>query len=513
MLESINSFFGDLFYFLGGIYPGAKMISGFLLGVVSFFYIHKGLYWVIGFFFTRKFPEAKKQHKYAILVPARNEEPVIANLIDSIHRQDYPQDMITIFVVADNCTDNTAKVAREKGAICYERFNDKDRTKGFALQFLFENIKRDYGIEAFEGYFIFDSDNLLNRDYVTRMNEAFDAGEKIITSYRNTKNFDENWVASTYALHWLRSIRQNHRARSVLHLATNIQGTGFLFANELVKDGWKYTSLTEDRAFTADAVAHGYEISYNDAAMFYDEQPVSLRIALRQRTRWAKGHLLAFVESGWPLFKNIFVGNCFKDKTEKHKFTKENILEGIRHRLASFDTLGQLVPSAIIRLFCWLIVSLFLYSCAKFRTGLGPDVNGNPVLVFTHSNLLQDILNYIFGDIEVSAAPGFKAMWYAFLLSILWHNIGRIAYNIKNMWAAVYVFIVERKKIKKIRFWKKVLYCLTWPTFDMIGRYAMYVALFKKVTWKPIPHNSKVTIADIENSGIEELERTAIERP
>ena len=63
------------------------------------------------------------------------------------------------------------------------------------------------------------------------MNDAFDAGEKIITSYRNTKNFDECWIASTYALHWLRSIRANHRARSVLRLATNIQGTGFLFSS------------------------------------------------------------------------------------------------------------------------------------------------------------------------------------------------------------------------------------------------------------------------------------------
>ena len=116
----------------------------------------------------------------------------------------------------------------------------------------------------FEGYFVFDADNLLQTDYISRMNDSFDAGEKIITSYRNTKNFDENWIASTYALHWIRSIRTRHRARSVFRLATNIQGTGFLFSNEIVKDGWKYTSLTEDRALTADAVAQGYRISYND---------------------------------------------------------------------------------------------------------------------------------------------------------------------------------------------------------------------------------------------------------
>lgn len=446
---------------IGSIYDEMQFWAGVILGILGIFGVHTGLYWIIGFFFTRKFMSAQTMHKYAICIPARNEEAVIGNLIDSINRQDYPQDLLTIFVVADNCTDDTAGVAREKGAICYERFNNVDKTKGFALQFLFQNIERDYGTQNFEGYFIFDADNLLNKDYVSRMNDAFDAGEKIITSYRNTKNFDENWVASTYAIHWLRSIRMRHRARSVLRLATNIQGTGFLFASELVKDGWKYTSLTEDRAFTADAVAHGYKISYNDAAMFYDEQPTSLRIALRQRLRWAKGHLLAFVESGWSLFKNIFVGNCYRDKSVKRKISKELIIEEIRHRVASFDTLAQLIPGVVIRLFLWLLVSVIIYACHCYATGV-------------------------------------EAIWYSLWLVVWARIMGRIGSHLTNMLAAVYVFIVEHKRIKKIPWYKKVLYCITWPTFDIIHRYCLYIAIFKKVTWKPIPHTSKVTIMDIE---------------
>ena len=93
------------------------------------------------------------------------------------------------------------------------------------------------------------------------MNDAFDSGEKMVTSYRNTKNFDENWITMSFVLHWYRSIRMNHRARSFLRLATNIQGTGYLFANEVVQNGWHYTSLTEDRGLTADAVSQGYRIS------------------------------------------------------------------------------------------------------------------------------------------------------------------------------------------------------------------------------------------------------------
>lgn len=486
---------GSIIEAIANIYKDADAIGKFITWALGIFTVHKGLYFVVGLFFTRKFKPAKNMHKYAICIAARNEEAVIGNLINSINRQDYPKELLTIFVVADNCTDNTAKIAREKGAVCYERFNDKDKTKGFALQFLFESIRKDYGIESFEGYFIFDADNLLEKDYISRMNDSFDAGEKIITSYRNTKNFDENWVASTYALHWIRSVRINHRARSVFRLATNIQGTGFLFASELVKNGWKYTSLTEDRAFTADAVAHGYKISFNNDAVFYDEQPTSVRIALRQRIRWAKGHLLAFVETGWPLFKNIFVGNCFRDKSEKRKITKESIVEGIRHRLASFDTLAQLVPISLISTIKWFFVTFLIYSCTKYAPGLKIDPVFNP-----NGNVIHRLLYFITGDGgAIKVNPGASAMLGALGLQLLWRAMWRLGVYIKNIALGIYVFVIEHKRIKKIPILKKILFCLTWPCFDSIGRYATYIALFKKVTWKPIPHTSKVTIEDIEN--------------
>ena len=90
------------------------------------------------------------------------------------------------------------------------------------------------------------------------MNEAFDAGHKIITSYRNSKNMNQNWISFSYAMHWMRTCLTENRAKGVLNQACRIQGTGFLFASELVKDGWNYTTLTEDRSFCTDAVVQGY---------------------------------------------------------------------------------------------------------------------------------------------------------------------------------------------------------------------------------------------------------------
>lgn len=503
MTNELLSLAGNVVSTIGTAYPTAKIIYGIIGAIFSGVVAYKVIYRIVGLFLTRKFKPARKQHKYAIVIAARNESSVIGNLLDSIAQQDYPKELLTVFVVADNCTDNTAEIVRQKGAICYERFDSERRTKGFALQFLFEKIEEDYGRESFEGYFVFDADNLLKNDYITRMNESFDEGAKLITSYRNTKNFNESWIASTYALHWLRSIRFNHRPRSVFRLATNIQGTGFLFSNEIVRDGWKYTSLTEDRALTADAVAQGYEITYNNEAEFFDEQPNSLKIALRQRLRWSKGHLQAFAETGPMLLVNVIFGKLFlknpwnkTPKKEGKRTLKEKMLifvESIRHRFASYDTLMQLTPFSIFNVIRWLLVSVLLYGCFCFTNGMEPSA------VFSKSTYLGTLLRLLF-PFEIGFQPGWGGFFGAMLISVWWRILYRMGMYIQNTWIAIYVFIVERKRIIKIPFLRKVLFCFTWPTFDIIGRWTQYVALFVRVTWKPIPHESKITINDIKKA-------------
>lgn len=511
MLEYIINAIENLIHIIADAYNQGWAVRMFIFSALGIWTFHLTAYKILGLFCTRKFKKTQNKHKYAICIAARNEEAVIGNLLASIKMQDYPRELLTVFVVADNCTDSTADVARMNGAVCYERFDDKHRTKGYALEYLFDKIEKDYGRDSFEGYFIFDADNLLNGDYITRMNEAFDEGEKIVTSYRNTKNFDENWIASTYAIHWLRSIRYRHRPRSVLRLATNIQGTGFLFASELVKNGWHYTSLTEDRAFTADAVAMGYPISYCDAAMFYDEQPTKLKVALRQRIRWSKGHLLAFAETGPSLLMNVLRGPVYIEdakktnpKTRYHCKVKPKsiwlrLLEQIRFRWASFDTLAQLFPSVIVKVFVWLIVSIFMHACLRYTAGI------HGAELFRQTNTLGKILTSLFGKIYINVEPGVQAMFMSVLLAFIWNSIGRFNYHFKSMTTAIYIFIVEHKKIIKIPFFKKVLYTLTWPTLDAIGRWTTYLALFMKVEWKPIPHNSTVTIEQIEKASEEKL--------
>lgn len=454
-------------------------------GFINKLYEYRTIYKLTGLVATRKFKEAKQNHRYAILIAARNEATVIGNLIDSIAMQDYPSELVTVFVVADNCTDNTAEIARQKGAVCYERQNEAQRTKGFALQYLVECIKRDYGVESFEGYFLFDADNLLARDYISRMNESFDAGEKIVTSYRNTKNFDDNWISASYAIHWLRTIRNEHRARSLFRLATRIQGTGFLFANELIKNGWNYTSLTEDRAFCADAVVNGYQISYNNAAVFYDEQPTDIKIAMRQRIRWAKGHLQALADSGPKLFLHIFAtGKMPAIEEEKRKHgTAWAIFNNIRTRFMSFDMLTTVFPRLLMTfLKRWLVFILrlvaVLFFGKTFTAQIGPKE-------------LRQLLSFF--DITPTADNTLEA---AVLLVGFTLAVALVSY-LNGIKTAIYIFIFEYKRISPMKLYKKIWFCITFPIFDLIGKLASFIALFTKVEWKPIPHNADIKITDI----------------
>jgi len=449
-----------------------------VLGSVSVaMYCYWSVYTVVGLFATKRFPKAEKLHKYAILIPAHDEEKVVGHLIDSINAQDYPSELITIFVIADNCTDHTAEVARQHGAVCYKRKDDEHRTKGYALEYLVDNIKKDYGIENFDAYFIFDADNLLKKDYISRMNEAFDSGEKIVTSYRNTKNFNSNWIAASYGIHWLRTVRCEHRPRSVFDLATRIQGTGFMFANEIIKDGWHYVSFTEDRAFAADAVVNGYRISYCDAAEFYDEQPVSLKVAFRQRIRWGKGHLQAFVESGPKLFKHIF----FWKNMPLDKYSRE-VDEPCGTKTSGGGNVGLFDK----------IVSGKLFRSLKMRF-----MSYDMFLIVFPSNvfwLFHRWLNF-FINITICILAGAVFIEYANAgLALLAAIFGGYY---KKLVLGIYVLVSERKRMIKTKMWKKIFYLIMWPLFDIIGSMSVLIAMFSHVEWKKIPHESDVNIDDI----------------
>lgn len=287
------------------IYSTIIMIIETVCGLL---FLYQMVYIVLALFKKTPVFEAKKLCKYAVLISAKDEENVIGNLVRSILAQDYPKELFQVFVVADNCSDKTAQAARDAGATVYERFDQKEKGKGYALRYLFKCIDKDYGIDTFDGYMVFDADNLLAPNYITEMNKMFSNGYRICTSYRNSKNYGANWLTASTGLWFLREARHLNHARMLLNVSCMVSGTGYVMHKDIVKrnGGWKFFRLTEDVEFSVDSILKDEKIGYCESAVFYDEQPTSFTDSWNQRLRWAKGFYQVLYKNFFGLVKRMF---------------------------------------------------------------------------------------------------------------------------------------------------------------------------------------------------------------
>lgn len=273
----------------------------------------------------------EKKHHYGVLIAARNEEAVIANLIGSIKSQTYDENLIDVFVVADNCTDQTAEIARRAGASVYERFNQEQVGKGYALQYLLSHLMELDSWTKYDGFFIFDADNILEKNCIEEMNHTFSQGYPVVTSYRNSTNFGDNWISSGYAIWFLHEAQWLNRGRMAVGSNCMVQGTGYVISREVLEQngGWKFLLLTEDIEFTADCMLNDIKIGYCEKAMFYDEQPTRFKDSWNQRIRWIKGYFQVF-----------------------HKYKKE-LAKGVvqKHSLSCYDMLMAQLPAFVVTAF------------------------------------------------------------------------------------------------------------------------------------------------------------------
>lgn len=377
-----------------------------------------------------------RQHRYAVVIPARNERCVIPHLIDSLRRQNYPAELIDIFVIADNCTDDTAALAREAGATVFERFDTVRVGKGYALDYALKRIFSEYD-RGYEAFVVFDADNLVDENFFTEMNRTFDRGARIITSYRNSKNFGSSWVSSASALWYLRESRFLNAARETLHSSCMVSGTGFMVARSILEanDGWKHHLLTEDIEFSIDAVIHGEKVAFCEKAMIYDEQPISFSQSWTQRLRWAKGFLQVFRNYGAALAKRLL--HC-----------------PLADKLSCFDLLMMILPAMTITLVC-LVVNL--------TAMIGGLIVSDGVAIAAGCSAL------------VNTLCSFYAMFFC--------------YGLLTM-------VTERKMIRAT-FAEKLRCLVTFPFF-MAAHIPMSVqAMFCTVEWKPIHHTCGETLNEL----------------
>lgn len=382
---------------------------------------------------SKQFKEGGR-NRFAVLIAARNEENVIGNLIDSIKAQTYSQELIDVYVVADNCTDATAEVSRKHGATVFTRFSEK-KGKGYALDFLLQKIRERYGFDVYDGYFVFDADNLLDPHFIEEMNRVFSADYKIVTGYRNSKNFGASWVSFGYAIWFLREARYLNKPRMLLNTSCTISGTGFLMHRDIVKkyNGWRQHLLVEDIQFSAENILDGEIIGYCENAILYDEQPEDFALSWTQRLRWVRGHIQIVGHYGLKLLRGMFSPNFS----------------------SCYDFLMNIFPAVVLPL-----LGIFV--------GVGQTI----YMLVTQKGSLGVALLFVLGALLGS---------YFFFFS-----------------TAALTLLTEWKRIKAAP-GRKIAYLFLFPVFMATYLPIAVACVFQKVEWKPIRHTVAVTLNDIEH--------------
>ncbi|HZU70444.1 MAG TPA: glycosyltransferase family 2 protein [Ktedonobacteraceae bacterium] len=233
-------------------------------------------------------PSAKETPRYnfAILVPAHNEELLLGNLLTSLARLAYPKDRYTVYVIADNCTDTTAELARRfDGVSVYERCDSARRGKGYALNWMLQKIAASPS--TYDAYVIIDADSETEPAFLQHMARELARGAEALQGRWTVLNAS---ASPGSALRWIAVALHAHvrpLARTYLGASSTLTGNGMCFSSGLLqRHPWQAYSLAEDYEYYLSLVRQGERVRYVPEAIIYSIMPTTFAAMRTQDIRW-----------------------------------------------------------------------------------------------------------------------------------------------------------------------------------------------------------------------------------
>jgi 1,2-diacylglycerol 3-beta-glucosyltransferase len=231
---------------------------------------------------------AQRKRRFAIIVPAHNEEAVIARTLDSLLRLNYPRRLFDVHVVADNCDDRTAAIARRYTPFVHERSDETARGKGQALRWLFDRLPAG-GYDAFA---VVDADGVVCPDFLSAMNDRLESGCLAVQGYDGVLNPEQSWVSSLRAVAFCLLHHSRRKGMSALGASAGLAGNGMVFAAELWRAReWDAFGLTEDLELHSKLAMAGVKVALAPGASVLSDMPTSLAASRDQNLRWERGRL------------------------------------------------------------------------------------------------------------------------------------------------------------------------------------------------------------------------------
>lgn len=439
-------------------------------------------YFILAFFGFKRKSEKKNYtptKKFAMIVAAHNEEVVIGKLIESMLNQNYPRELFDIFVIADNCTDNTAKIARKYGVYVYERFNKEQKGKGYALEWMFDKIFKMQ--KKYDAVAIFDADNLVSKNWCKEINSKMLEGYKVVQGYIDSKNPNDSWIAASYSIAFWTQNRMYQLARSNVGLSNQIGGTGFAIDVDILKEfGWGATCLTEDLEFSCKLILNGEKVGWAHDAIIYDEKPLTLKQSWVQRRRWMQG------------FTDVASRYFFKLLKKGLKERKWFILDCALYVIQPFFTL--MIGISTILSFIQSIVPSNIFMISYLTGDFTFKLIG--VMQFVITPLMMKL------DKKISSGLLWMLIFYTsnvFVLPIFATKVDNYAqvliidlvYNLAFLLATA-LFLGKKKLIMFFRFLLYGVYTLTWIPITVEGMIRK-----NNKEWNPTKHVRNIEICDV----------------
>src|SRR5215207_1624341 len=224
--------------------------------------------------------------RFMIVIPAHDEASVIKATVMRLLAVEYPINLFSIHIISDHCSDTTAEVARQAGAVVHER-NEGPRTGyGAALSWLFQRILKK---EHCDAVVIFDADTRVDPEFLSVMNWRLSQGDQVVQGQHIIRNPGQGWFpALTWAMFLIDNRFQN-LGRSNLGWSAKNMGDSICFrVDVLLQMGWG-EGLTEDYHLRHKLLLNDIRIAYEPAAIGYGEAPITWERARAQRARWLRG--------------------------------------------------------------------------------------------------------------------------------------------------------------------------------------------------------------------------------
>jgi cellulose synthase/poly-beta-1,6-N-acetylglucosamine synthase-like glycosyltransferase len=230
--------------------------------------------------------------RFAVLVPAHEEELVIGQLLDSINTADDPGDLFEVHVIADHCTDQTASIARGLGATVHERNDPQPRGKSHALNWLVGHLLARESGERVDAFVILDADSIVSPGFLRAMDARLRTGQPLVQGLVQIDDPGADRFGQLRALAYEFISHVRPRGRSTLGLSAGLRGNGMCIARDLAaRFPWDPDSLTEDYELHARLLAAGLRVSFAPDAVVRTQLPQSLAVARAQSQRWERGRL------------------------------------------------------------------------------------------------------------------------------------------------------------------------------------------------------------------------------